>query len=297
MRSIGLLLLIICLSVTPLQAQTAQEWIAEHPPCDSQNSADREAVAGVLATYDAIHDIERNYSNTISTDSLVDISQEIWNPQHLVCAENLALSLVAFAKLLAVAYEDADVQLDIGNSEDLAPLLEKWLAWAAAFVSEELRTRFWLGSFSDYRGQGIEVGCESYLLPVDTGLARGGNTLAELSQALSALFDPEQKHPAAGVETEDWIKELGLSVAGIHIDGDLAEITLGGQLMGIGTCGDAILEAQILQTVFQFSDIARARITDGETNLRQIVDMSDRFSMEELKAHIYDREKLSWLRD
>ena len=88
-----------------------------------------------------------------------------------------------------------------------------------------------------------------------------------------------------------------MAVAGIHIDEGLAEIRLSGPLKGIGTCGDAILEAQILQTVFQFSDISRARITDSETNLRQIVDMSDRLSEEELKAYIYERENLDWLRD
>ncbi len=163
-------------------------------------------------------------------------------------------------------------------------------------AAEEPKTQFWLGSFSNYQGQGIEVGCQSYLLPVDTGLARGRNTLAELSLALSALFAPEQRHPNSKVETEDWIKELALSVAGIHIDEGMAEITLKGPLKGIGSCGDAILEAQILQTVFQFSDIARARITDGETNLREIVDMSDRLSEEERAEYIYQRENLYWRR-
>ncbi|MCY3832325.1 MAG: hypothetical protein OXG85_04875 [Chloroflexi bacterium] len=196
-----------------------------------------------------------------------------------------------------MVYEENDIQLGIGSSEDLAPLLDKWQAWATAFVSAELKTRFWLGSFSNYQGRGLEIGCLSYLLPVDTGLTRGRNTLAELSLALSALFDPERMHPGGEVETEDWIKELGLSVAGVHIDAGFAEIALGGQLRGIGTCGDAILEAQILQTVFQFSAIERARITDGDMNLRQIVDMSDRLSEEELRAYIYDREDLYWLRD
>lgn len=169
--------------------------------------------------------------------------------------------------------------------------------WATKFLSEDLKTQIWLGSFGNYQGRGIEVGCESYLLPVDTGLERGRSTLGELSLALSALFDPEQSHPNGAVETEDWIKELGLSVAGIHIDEGMAEIALGGQLRGIGTCGDAILEAQILQTVFQFSDINRARVTDGAFNLRQIVDMSDMLSERELREYIYERETLDWLRD
>ncbi len=177
------------------------------------------------------------------------------------------------------------------------PLLETWQAWATEFIADASTTQIWLGSFSNYQGRGIEVGCASYLLPVDIGLPRGRNTLAELSLALSALFDPERNHPDSDVETEDWIKQLGLSVAGIHIDEGMAEITLGGRLRGIGSCGDAILEAQILQTVFQFSDISRARITDGAINLWEVVDMSDRLSAEERRIYIYDRDDLSWLRD
>ena len=295
MRWIGLLLLVSCLSGATLQAQTLQALIVKNPPCDSRNSAHRKAVKDIHEIFDAIHEIERYHSNTIATDSLDEILKGIGSLQNLGCAEGISLTLIATVKLLAVAYEKADTELEFASSEDLAPLLEKWQAWAADFLpAEEPKTQFWLGSFSNYQGQGIEVGCQSYLLPVDTGLARGRNTLAELSLALSALFAPEQRHPNGKVETEDWIKELGLSVAGIHIDEGMAEITLNGPLKGIGSCGDAILEAQILQTVFQFSDIARARITDGETNLREIVDMSDRLSEEERAEYIYQRENLYW---
>ena len=190
------LVLTVLLCGAPIHAQTLRDLVADPPPCDSQNSAHREVVKAVLEAHESISVIERNYSITGSADLPVEIRRIIGNPQNMACAENLSLSLIALVKLLAVVYEKADIQLDIGNSEDLAPLLEKWQAWATEFISEELKTQIWLGSFSNFRGQGIEVGCESYLLPVDTGLARGRNTLAELSLALSALFDPEQNHPA-----------------------------------------------------------------------------------------------------
>ncbi len=295
-RWIGLILVISSCAAT-LQAQPPQHFLAGLPPCDSQNSAHREAVAISLTTYVALHEIEQYASRADVIDSLSKISPLFGSLGNEECAEHLSLILLASMKLVAVAYEKADIQLDIGNSEDLAPLLEHWQEWATGFVSEELKTQFWLGSFSNYQGRGIVVGCESYLLPVETGLARGGDTLAELSLALSALFDPHQNHPATDVVTEDWIKELGLSVAGIQIDDGLAEIALGGQLRGIGTCGDAILEAQILQTVFQFTDIARAKITDGERNLWEIVDMSELLSVEARREYIYERETLNWLRD
>ena len=273
---------------TTLQSQTPLDLA---PPCDSQNDAHREAVKSALEVLGALREIESGHF--ISSE----VSEVVANLElSTMCGEAMFLSYMTVLQVMAVLYEVGDIQLGIGNSEELAPLLETWRDWAEGFVSEELKTQIWLGSFSNYYGQGIEVGCESYLLPVDIGFARGRNTLAELTLALSALFDPEQNHPVADVETEDWIKELSLSVAGIHIDEGMAEVRLSGQLKGIGTCGDAILEAQILQTIFQFSDVRRARITDGETNLRQITDVSDRFSEGELKEYIYDRDDISWLR-
>ena len=297
MRLIGLLLFIICLCGAPLQAQTSQDLLTELPTCDSQISSHREAVSILLEFHNALNEIERLNSASGNFDPTFKILSLVLNSSFEECAESSQLSLLFIMKVVAVVNEKANIQLGIGNSDDLTPLLAKWQEWATGFVTADLKTQFWLGSFSNYQGRGLEVGCKSYLLPVDAGMARGDNTLAELSLALSALFDPERGHPDGNVETEDWIKELDLSVAGIHIDQGFAEIALGGPLRGIGTCGDAILEAQILQTVFQFSDIKRARITEGDMNLRQVVDMSDMLSTEELRAYIYDREELDWLRD
>ena len=61
---------------------------------------------------------------------------------------------------------------------------------------EEETSKFWVGSFSDFESQGIMVGCESYLLPVSTRIARGDDQANDLQAALEALFDPEQNHPA-----------------------------------------------------------------------------------------------------
>ncbi len=293
MPRIGIILVVVGLLTLSVNAQGDDQL---GPPCDSKASAHRNAVAQGMELYDGLRATNRldptNYF----------VQQFRLNEMPVTCAEVSVWTLIGVAIPEALPFELVGTPLGFGNSEDFAPLLEKWQAWATHFLSETnvlsegLKTQFWLGSFSNYQGRGIEVGCESYLLPVDTGLARGSNTLAELSLALSALFDPERNHPDLDVETEDWIKLLGLSVAGIHIDEGTAEITLSGRLMGIGTCGDAILEAQILRTVFQFADIRRARITDGEMNLREVVDMSDRLSEDERRAYIYERKNLDWLR-
>lgn len=156
-------------------------------------------------------------------------------------------------------------------------------------TDDEKTIKFWVGSFSDYESQGIMVGCESYLLPVSTATERGDDLAGDLQAALEALFDPEQAHPVA--ETEDWVKQLNLSVESISIVDGEAEVNLGGTLMGIGSCGDAILEAQILQTVFQFETIERAKVSDGVTNLWEITDMRDELSPEQRKNYVYTRQE------
>ena len=154
-------------------------------------------------------------------------------------------------------------------------------------IGDEEAIKFWVGSFSDFESQGIMVGCESYLLPVSTRIARGDDLVNDLQFALEALFDPEQNHSVA--ETEDWVKQLNLSVESISIVDGEAVVDLGGGLMGIGSCGDAILEAQILQTIFQFESIESALVRDGRFNLRQVTDMSERFTLEQLRDHVYLR--------
>ena len=147
--------------------------------------------------------------------------------------------------------------------------------------------KFWVGSFEDYETEGIAYGCGSYLLPVETGISRSGNPQTDLRLALEALFNPALKHPEA--ETEDWLKGLELSVEAITLAQGEADIKLGGKLIGIGSCGDAIMEGRILETVFQFDYIERVRVSDGETNLREIVDQSDTLSDEERRNYLYER--------
>ncbi len=149
--------------------------------------------------------------------------------------------------------------------------------------------QFWVGSFENYEEKGIPYGCGSYLLPVDTDVTRSRNPHTNLSIALEALFNPDLDHPEA--ETEAWLKGLGLSVEEITLEQGEAVVTLSGPLLGIGSCGDAIMEGQILQTVFQFDAIERVKISDGETNLWEIIDQSDKLSDEERQNYVYERSE------
>ena len=146
---------------------------------------------------------------------------------------------------------------------------------------------FWVGSYTDHESQGIPAGCGDYLLPVDTGVMPSGDIESDLRVALEALFDPEQNHPEA--EGYDRVKQLELSIESISIRVGAAQVKLHEGLWGIGHCGDAILEAQILRTIFQFESINAAVVADGKFNLRQFIDESDRFSEEQLRHWVYQR--------
>ena len=286
-------LVLLALGLLPSSAYGQQ---ALGPPCDWQNRIHRAAVHDGMAIHDELRRLEQPASRRVAEDAIAALAKLWASLDYMRCAEVTAWALISQSSYVALINELEGASLGFGESDKLAPLLDDWRAWAAGFLAQELQTQFWVGSFDNYRGHGILVGCDSYLLPVDIGRERGRRTAAELSLALSALFDPEQSHPDADVETQDWIKELDLSVASVTIDQGMAEIILDGRLMGIGTCGDAILEAQILQTVFQFDDIAGARISDGARNLREIVDMSDMLSQRERQEYIYERAELDWLR-
>ena len=147
--------------------------------------------------------------------------------------------------------------------------------------------KFWVGSDLDYQGRGKPVGCGSYLLPVDTGVERSAKIERDLQIALEALFDPARNH--LRVNTFDWIKQLGLGIESLSFREGAAQVNLSGTLLGIGSCGDAILEAQILETIFQFEIIAYAYVSDGVTNLWEIVDQSGRLTPEQRRHWVYER--------
>lgn len=147
--------------------------------------------------------------------------------------------------------------------------------------------KFWVGSDFNYQGGGKPVGCGSFLLQVDTGIARSADIEGDLQIALEALFNPARTHPA--VETFDWIKQLELGIESLSFREGAAQVQLSGTLLGIGSCGDAILEAQILQTIFQFDVVGYAYVSDGVTNLWEIVDQSGRLRPEQRRHWVYER--------
>nr|MCU0481239.1 GerMN domain-containing protein [Anaerolineae bacterium] len=66
----------------------------------------------------------------------------------------------------------------------------------------------------------------------------------------------------------------GLTVNNVTVAGNLATITLTGNLIAAGTCADARIQGQILLTVFGYSDISQALITINGQNMKKLFDTS-----------------------
>ena len=60
-------------------------------------------------------------------------------------------------------------------------------------ITESDSIVYFVGSFEDYGGQRLIVGCDSFLYPVDTGSAprTGATRSMTCGLALEALFDPQ----------------------------------------------------------------------------------------------------------
>ncbi len=142
--------------------------------------------------------------------------------------------------------------------------------------------QFWVGTETN-SANAIEAGC-GYIIPITTNHIATGDTKADITTALTALFDPNQVVPSSNYDK--LLSQSNLFVESVTLDQGHATIKIGGNLQGWGVCADPIFEAQITQTIFQFEDIQSAIVMNGEMNLRQFVDMSGRPSV---KDHIYTR--------
>ena len=127
------------------------------------------------------------------------------------------------------------------------------------------------------------VGCESYLFPILTDDFIGDDLSSNITLALTAMFDANRNLPT--VYNNFWNTQ-SLTVESVEVNGGDVVVNIGGNMMGIGTCGDPILEGQMLQTIFQFDDVQTVKVVNDERNLRELVDMS---GLEPLTDYVYTR--------
>lgn len=157
------------------------------------------------------------------------------------------------------------------------------------YTWEELHHQFieyWVISSKSDHTRAIQLGCESYIVPRKTAMLYTDDTLADLNTAFRGLFlynpDPEN----ADNLMANYLRDQSLFIEQASLEDGHLTVNIGGELQGVGVCIDPVIEGQIIQTIFQFEDIERATVMNGDINLRQFVDMSGRPSIQD---HIYTR--------
>jgi LysM repeat protein len=150
--------------------------------------------------------------------------------------------------------------------------------------TEQEFLQFWVISEVDAPSNGIQVGCEGYIVPIKTSIVATDNTSNDMKTALNTLLAPNQQLQVD--HTNYLLDEQNLFVENVSIEDGHATVLIGGDLYGWGACADPIFEAQIIQTIFQFEDIQSATVMNGELNLRQFVDMS---GLPDAEDHVYTR--------
>lgn len=117
-------------------------------------------------------------------------------------------------------------------------------------------------------GSGVTVGCEDGAVPVLAVGAAGADASARITAALSALFAlPQRAYGQSGLVNE--LADSDLRVDAVTLSGGGAQVQLSGELLASGVCADARIEAQIVLTVFQFTEVNEALITLAEGNVRR----------------------------
>lgn len=118
---------------------------------------------------------------------------------------------------------------------------------------------------------GLTVGCGDTVVLQATGLPVSGDLGADIRVALNELLGyngnlPGLSSAITGLKTA--------SVSAVSINAGQATIDISQPLTLVGVCADARLQAQLLVTIFQFSEINLVLLRAGGVNVKQQLDMS-----------------------
>jgi hypothetical protein len=131
-----------------------------------------------------------------------------------------------------------------------------------------------VSEFDDPTGEGIPVGCEGYMIPLESGVP----FFDDPAENIRASLEPLLAMTSTDVGQGDYVNYLGgqgLSLGAVTVDdAGHAIISLEGTLMLIGTCVDPQIEAQLLLSVFADARILSARINADGQNIKPFFDMS-----------------------
>jgi hypothetical protein len=121
---------------------------------------------------------------------------------------------------------------------------------------------------------GIPVGCEGYMIALESGVPFADDP----AENIRASLEPLLAMTSTDVGRDDYVNYLGgqgLSLGAVTVDdAGHATISLQGDFLLIGTCVDPQIEAQLLLGVFADERIVSARINANGENIKPFFDMS-----------------------
>jgi LysM repeat protein len=133
--------------------------------------------------------------------------------------------------------------------------------------------KFYLILEGDNGQSGPAVGCGDSAVAVWRDRAATGSLPDDIQASLEELLSiGTQEHGQSGYSHS--LHDADLTVQGVAVSGDAAQINLTGTLQLLGVCADARMEAQILLTLFQYPGFDSATITINGTNMKQWFDAS-----------------------
>jgi hypothetical protein len=128
---------------------------------------------------------------------------------------------------------------------------------------------YWMGSDQAISDESVLVGCQTYVTPIES-TSPLGSPEDNIRNSLTQMFTTPSQEGQRNV----WGDDMALTVNSVTIENGLATIQLAGDIMMLGTCADAEMEAQLLLAVFNEPSVQSALIMLGDTNMRSFFDMS-----------------------
>jgi hypothetical protein len=128
---------------------------------------------------------------------------------------------------------------------------------------------YWIGSDQAINDASVLIGCQTYVTPIESTNPLGSPE-DNIRNSLTQMFTTPSQEGQRNV----WGDDMVLTVNSVTIENGLATIQLSGDIMMLGTCADAEMEAQLLLAVFNEPSIQSALIMLGDTNMRSFFDMS-----------------------
>ncbi len=126
----------------------------------------------------------------------------------------------------------------------------------------------------DISGNGIPVGCDGFMIPLETEAAFSDDPAENVSATIEALLSPPPLD-ADFSELTNYFENQDIVLTSVTVDDSgHATVSFEGQFLLLGTCADPQIEAQLLLGIFSDPRIISARVNVNGENIKPFFDMS-----------------------